>query len=359
MGDLGLVRAADGRDVPDPLQGLGARLAQNQANRASQEAGLAAERDARRTALHDLQRNLQDHTPLAWIELVPTGTGGSPRRWDLTAGIPAAGWEGEPGAPFSPERGFGFERDLRTALGGTGTRPEDTWCLIGEPATWTALVPDGVYTLRVGVGADADWDGAVIRATSAGRLIPVFCQNRLAADEHATAEVEVTVTEGRLKLVLGGEPGKHLYASVVGTFIASPRSARGLKIDSPTRTLGFIAEPAAVRINARVPADRAVAGPARQPTRCGKPRLAAPGCDPSCPGHPAWPGEPRAWARLPRSGPSRLASVSGRSAGMRTIPGIPRISPSRSVFHGARGCLAPRLKLRSQVAIHLEAAPPG
>jgi hypothetical protein len=356
MGDLGLVRTADGREEQDPLQGLGARLAQNQASRAAQESGLAAERDARRFALHELQRSLHDHTPLAWIELLPAA-GGEPRRWDLTAGVPAAGWQAESGAPFSADRGFGFDRDLRPALAGSGTKPEDTWCLIREPATWSALVPDGTYTLRVGVRADVDWDGAVIRATSANGLVPVFCRNRLAPDEHATASVAVTVAGGRLTLLLGGEPGKHLYAPVNGTFIVSPRSVRGLKIESRTRTLGFVAAPAAVRINARVPADLAplLAVPEAQAVAddpdlrrrfaIRQVRLTPPG-QAACMGEVIEVGTKPAGIRL------------GQFGWNEDNPGDPQDLTHREAYIAVPAAAAQRIKLRSQVAIQLEALPP-
>ena len=351
MGSLGLVRDAGGERA-DPAQGLPARLAQNGSKRIAQEAALAGERDARRTAWQETVRELHDHCPLGAIELVPAA--GEPIRVDLTSGEPASGWKRDDGAPFDAVRGWGWDRDLRGRFAGSGAKPEDTWCLVRGAAVWSATLPDGAWTLRLTLGSDAEWGGVVVRVDGGEGAKSAYVSNQLAANQHPVAEVPVTVHGGRLRLLIGGEPGRHLYAPVAGTFLLHPRTERGRKVDWRGRPLCYIVEPAAVRISARAPADVAALltvvktadGDLRTRSATTTVEVVPPG-QASCIG--------------------TVASVGTKPAGTRTgpggwneeEPGAPQDLTHREVFVGLPPADAARAGLRSRVAVRVAAVPPA
>lgn len=276
LGVLGLVRAVDGSEKEAVEQGVAARIAQNYLARGNQEVSLAAERDARRTAWHETERDLHDHCPIASLELTPVDSQAEPLRWDFapTGTGCAPGWQLADGSQFSATRGWGWDRDLHARMrllapapapapvpapASEQTTPEvvpperpDSWCLVREPAVWTVVVPDGTWTLRLRLGADQEWDGALIHADGGDGRKLIFVANRIEAGAFPTAEVPVTVRGGTLRLLLGFEPGKHVFATTAGIMTLHPRTERGRKSEWVTRPLAFIVEPSAVRINARV-----------------------------------------------------------------------------------------------------------
>lgn len=290
LGVLGLVRTADGRESEDVEQGLAARISQNHATRANQENSLAAERDARRTAWHETERDLHDHCPLATLELIPVNSASVPLRWEFApAGSTCAtGSQLDDGSQFSATRGWGWDRDVSERMrlapaavippvsevprnpdpaNGSGKNPAvsatpavaaperpDSWCLVREPAVWTATLPDGQWTLRVRLGADQEWDGALIHADGGDGRKLVYVANRIEAGAFPAVEVPVTVHGGQLRLLIGYERGKHVFATAAGIMTLHPRTERGRKSEWVTRPLAYIVEPTAVRINARIPA---------------------------------------------------------------------------------------------------------
>jgi multidrug efflux pump subunit AcrA (membrane-fusion protein) len=357
MGTLGLSRTADGGETADPAAGLPGRLAQLDNRRQAQEAALAGERDARRTAWHDAVRELHDHCPLDWLTLTPVG--GQARRIDFAPTAPAAGWEWDGGAVFSTERGWGWDRDLRDRMAmadeiGGSISADDTWCLVRERATWSLAAPDGAYHLEIGFGADTDWDGMVVRCDDGRSTRVVFARNRLEAKTHVTATAEVQLSGGRLRLLVGGEPGKHLFAPGTGTFLLNPRTERGRKVDWRGRPLAYLVPPAAVRINARAPAEianllgtrNATADDLRTRSATADVRIALPG-QADCPG--------------------TVLQVGSKPAGIRTgpggwneeEPGSPQDLTHREISIALPPDAAARAGLRSRVTVHCVTNPPA
>ena len=357
MGVLGLVRDATG-EHGDPAAGLPARLAQNELKRTVQEAALAAERDARRKALQETIRDLHDHCPLAALELIPAT--GSPRRIDFTAGPAADGWQRDGGEVFSADRGFGWDRDLSAqcfanGAPGASIAATDSWCLVREAAVWRIQVADGQWTLRVTLGADADWDGAVVRADAGNGPQLVQVSNRIAAKERPVTEIPVTVHGGTLRLLVGGEPGKHLYAPVAGTFLLHPRTERGRKTDGRGRPLAFVAEPAAVRLNARAPADVAALLLVGKPPATGDLRLrSATGTVTILP-----PGQAECVATVTAVGGKPAGNRLGPAGWNEEDPGAPQDLTFREINASFAAADAARLALRSRVVARLEAQPPA
>ncbi len=378
LGQLGVVRAATGSESEDPQQGLAARVAQNQAARASQEANLAAERDARRTTWHEVERDLHDHCPLTTVELVPVAVaaGAKELRWDFApAGTTVAnGWRLDDGTAFTTTRGWGWDRDLgprmrlapapapaQAPAPAAGVTPEavpprpDSWCLVREPAVWTAQVPDGTWTLRLGLGADAEWDGAVVRVD--GGLGPqlAYVANRIDANAFPTVEVPVTVRGGQLRLLVGDQPGKHVYAITAGVLTLHPRTERGRKSDWVTRPLAFIATPAAVRINARAPAAMApllktVDAPAGDDLRS-RSATSAVTIEP--------PGQPAIRGIVTQVGTKPVGIRLGPTGWNEEDQGLPQDLTHREVLITVAPADAQRLVLRSQVVVRVSAIPPA
>lgn len=389
MGQLGLVRAADGSETADPEQGLVARVAENRLTRITQEASLIAERDARRTAWHEVERDLHDHCPLVSIELLPVvsetaGADEAPRRWLCApTGSPVpAGWQVADGSVFAAARGWGWDRDLTTRLvsaapapapisatnPATGSEtPPVAWCLVRESATWTAAVPDGRWTLRLRLGADVDWDGALVTVDSGGASPQVaYVSNRIVAATFPTVEVAVTVHGGLLRLVIGGEPGKHLYATTAGVLTLHRQTQRGGKTEWVTRPLAFIVEPSAVRISGRASAAVApLVKPATEQTAAAtaeKSGATTSGLRARCATSAVTilpPGLPAISGTVTQVGTKPVGIRLGLSGWNEEDQGLPQDLTHREVLMNVTPDAARHLALRSQVGVRVTLEPPG
>ena len=357
MGELGLTRDAAGEHA-DPTAGLPGRLARKESERMMEEAALAAELDARRKALQEAIRDLHDHCPLAALELIPAH--GDPVRIDFTAGQAAHGWLRDGGEIFSSERGYGWDRDLsQQCFTGVGSETQvdasNSWCLVREAAGWRIQVADGSWLLRLTLGADADWDGAVVRADAGDGLRVVHVSNRIAANERPVAELPLQVRGGSVRLLVGGEPGKHLYAPVSGTFLLHPRTVRGRRTDGRGRSLAFVAAPAAVRLNARAPAEVAALLVVGTAPVAGDLRLrSATGTVTVLP-----PGQPGCVATITAVGGKPAGNRLGPAGWNEEDPGAPQDRTFREISASFSATDAARLALRSRVVVRLEAQPPA
>ena len=356
MSVLGLVRDAAG-ERGDPAAGLPAHLAQNELKRSAQETALAAERDARQKALQETTRDLHDHCPVAALELIPAT--GAPLRIDFTPGLAADGWERDGGELFSADRGYGWDRDLSqrcfSGVGpGTPGDASNSWCLVREAAAWRIQVADGQWTLRLTLGADADWDGAVVRVDAGEGPRLVYVSNRIKAKAHPVTEIPLTVHGGRVRVLVGGEPGKHLYAPVSGTFLLHPRTERVRKTDGWGRPLAFVAEPAAVRLNARAPADIAALLLVGKPPAVGDLRQrSATGTVTVLP-----PGQAECVATITAVGSKPAGNRLGPAGWNEEEPGAPQDLIFREIYASFAATDAARVALRSRVMARLEAQPP-
>ena len=278
MGKLGWQRDAQGVDQEDPTRGFPGRLTEIKARRSSQELSLAADRDARTKSAREALRDSHDHTPLSWISLRPVGSPvESATRWEFSPGdVPALpalptftpattlgiGQRVDHGEPFALERGFGWDRDLSLRLrSGAG----HSWILVREQAQWRCVVPDGRYLVTFGLGAESDWDGALIRvsgsdvtkAESSKKWQVGFVSNRIAGGSWPTADIEVTVSGGSLLVMVGDDVPKTLRVTTAGILLLHQSTRRGKKTEWLQRPVAYIAEPSALRINGRIPQELA------------------------------------------------------------------------------------------------------
>jgi multidrug efflux pump subunit AcrA (membrane-fusion protein) len=269
MGQLGWQRQADGTDHADPRLGFAGRMKENQARRSAQEASLAAVRDLRTKAAHEALRDSHDHTPWSWLAIRPLGSDpATARRWNFApaatvpaatvpaATVPAATGSAtvqvDHGEVYTSARGWGWDRDLS---GDLVQGVERSWVLVREQATWRCRLPDGPYVVTFGMGADSDWDGALLRYSGAGAAAPAslgFVSNRIAGGTWPSVEKEVLVRGGELTVIVGDTPAKTLRATTTGLLLLHPRSARGRKTEWVQRPVAFIAEPTALRVNGRI-----------------------------------------------------------------------------------------------------------
>ena len=362
MGTLGLSRLGDGSEHVDPAAGLPGHLAQLETRRLAQEAALAGERDARRDAWRDAVRELHDHCPLAWLTLTPAN--GTAIRIDFAPDHAADGWSLDSGAAFTAARGWGWDRDLSDrvaaaqsdtpATGTTPATPDDSWCLVREAATWSIALADGSYRLEVGLGADADWDGAVVRADGGGGPQTVLARNRIEARNHQNGNLTVAVTGGSLRLLVGGPPGKHLLATSDGTFLLHPRTERGKKVDWRGRPIAYLVPPAAVRVNARAPAQvAALLGTRAANSDDLRSRCATSDVTIELPGQATCPGT------VQQVGSKPAGIRVGSGAWNEEEPGSPQDLTHREVSLALPADAAARAGLRSRVTVHCSAQPPN
>ena len=268
MGRLGWQRDAHGVDQEDPTRGFPGRLTEIKARRSAQEQSLAADRDTRTKAAREALRDSHDHTPLSWISLRPVGSPvESATRWNFSpsnvpATAPGTGQHLDHGEPFAGARGFGWDRDLSVCLGnGAG----HSWILIRKKAVWRCVVPDGRYVVTFGLGAESDWDGALIRvagsdvtdAPSVTGWQVGFVSNRVAGGSWPTAETEVTVSGGSLFVVVGDDVPKSLRVTTAGILLLHQSTRRGKKTERLQRPMAYVAEPSSLLINGRIPQELA------------------------------------------------------------------------------------------------------
>ena len=272
MGRLGWQRDAHGVDQQDPTRGFSGRLTEIKGRRSAQEQSLAADRDARTKAAREALRDSHDHTPLSWISLRPVGSAvESATRWDFSvsnanppaaATTPGSGQRLDHGEQFAGARGYGWDRDLSPRLrSGAG----HSWILIREQAVWRCVMPDGRYLVTFGLGAESDWDGALIRvsgsdvteAQAAKGWQVGYVSNRIAGGSWPTAEIEVTVSGGSLFVVVGDDVSKTLRVTTAGILLLHQSTRRGKKTERLQRPVAYIAEPSALRINGRIPQELA------------------------------------------------------------------------------------------------------
>ena len=273
MGQLGLQRGSDGRDLADPTRGFPGRLSENNARRTAQELSLAADRDVRTKAAREAIRDSHDHTPWSWLALRPAGTAlESATRWDFapsttTQAVQSPNQRFDHGELFDAARGWGWDRPLSDRLRSTASHG---WILIREQAIWRCLVPDGHYLVTLGLGADTDWDGAFIRLSGgevagnevtgdekATGLRVGFVSNRVTGGSWPTTDIEVTVTGGALTVVVGDDVPKTLRVTTTGILLLHQSTRRGKKTEWLQRPVAYVAEPSALRINGRIPQELA------------------------------------------------------------------------------------------------------
>lgn len=278
---------ADG--VESPVLGIGARIA---AAKAQIDADLAARRtDLERfdVDLKQSERDVRDHTPLVWISVAAVGAD-KPLRFRFAPPGKAVpeGWKADHGAVFAEDHGWDrrLEADeliwrepaapapatdgapprtgggkppgggggRRKGGGGAGAGGAFTGglALISRPAHWALTVPDGSYTVTVGLGDDREWDGARLRIEGEDLGLPARC-----APGVAESKVQVQVRDGRLDVEIGDEESKAVRAPAAGVVVLQPHATPGFRVQDPSWTLAYLAAADAFLVDALVLQDLA------------------------------------------------------------------------------------------------------
>ena len=212
---------------------------------------------ARRASLQEGTRNTADSVPLAWLTATPAA-GGEARRLDVigsAGGTPAPGWQAERGEAWDPRRGYGWQAPPSdAALPSEGTPAADpaaTVRVLDAPAVFWWQLPPGTWRIEVGLGDRDEWNGAVVAVDGVGII---HASNRIKADAPVTATATVTVAGAPVVLRFGDEPGRGLRAPSNGLLLHAHGLRRGGKAGWARRPIAWIADPAAVRVEARVAA---------------------------------------------------------------------------------------------------------
>ena len=246
---LGL--GADGSE--DPKRGIGGRLAAATSRSTGQRKNGAGERDARIRELHEAQRDERDRTPVSWIEVVRDGA--PVLRCDMVAPEQeaASGWQMDRGALLAPGLSFGWDAVQVPVPGPKDGEPAAPGTIVVDGrARWSALLPDGPCTVRIGCGDAVDWSGALVRFPDGS----AWTRNRLAAGIQI-CERSLTISGGRLDLDFGDGRPKALRAEVPAMVLLVPNMPVGNRVDNKTRPIVWTVDPGRMRLNVRLPQDLA------------------------------------------------------------------------------------------------------
>lgn len=233
--------------TPDPAAGIRGRIAAQQTSQQRERRQAKDKHDEAERELHLHERDGWDHTPVQSLVL----SGASQRKiFFAPAELPNPAMAERVGdEPFTLARGWGWSVGKPLII----TRPgRPGLALVRGQAVWSALVPDGLYTITVTVGDAVDWDGAMIQLVGGGAPQGCFAARRLEPRQTVTASGSITVRGGRLDVVFGGLEAKALRAPVAG--IAMPREwiIPGWKPGWMQDPAAFVVGPEAVRLRARV-----------------------------------------------------------------------------------------------------------
>jgi len=236
--------------TPNPAAGILGRIAAQEASQKREKRQANDRRDESQRDLHTQERDGWDHTPVQSI--VVSGPAAvrvafAPPEVDVPAEHQRAGAE-----PFAAERGWGWTSGKAVVLARTGRQPGPTLALVRGEATWSAVVPNGTYTVTVTLGDTVDWDGAVLRLAGGGEPLGIFAARRLDPRKVVTVTGTIDVTSGRLDVICGDGAGKALRAPVAG--MAMPRDfiKPGWKPGWLQDPSAFVIGPEALRVRSRV-----------------------------------------------------------------------------------------------------------
>ncbi|HYE05497.1 MAG TPA: HlyD family efflux transporter periplasmic adaptor subunit [Planctomycetota bacterium] len=308
--DLGV--DAQGRALPG--EGIGASIETMTAQHRSQREADALELDKTQRAAHDAERDAWDHTVIAWLEIVPVapaqadapkpeersakpedrgakpeargprpegggrrggrgegrGGRGGPEAAAPTAspdalmsidvvagGEPAAGFAAA--APWDEARGWGWVDEPPPVRATPGAGANAGAAIARSPAIWGARVADGRWRVRVGFGADRDWDGALARVATGGDAAPrtFFVSRRVAGGSFPVGEAELDVVGGTLEIRFGDVPGKRLRAPHDGIALRNAWHGPGFKTRWPAEQIVHVADPTKLMVRGRVHQDLA------------------------------------------------------------------------------------------------------
>jgi hypothetical protein len=272
----GELRAADPQnDSAGPKRGIARQLEALTRKIESERAKNTAALKRARKELHEAVRDAYDRTPLSFIEIFNAEADTPLRRicFGTPGSTPPDEYQLDDGAPFDEQRGYGWDRDMKTA-----TRQRDQGeplqtgvILIRQQATWSCQLPDGEYRLKVGVGDSVDWHGPLIRHN--GRVL--FGADKIASWE--TFEQTVTVSNGKLALVFADGLDKVLRATEEGVAGPQPWLRVGRKIGWMHWPIAYFSDPGKFRVQALVRQDMvsllkvapATEAPASEPASAG------------------------------------------------------------------------------------------
>ena len=166
--------------------------------------------DRARKDAHKQLRDAYDHTPITFIE-VNNNESLEPIRqicFGPTGSNIPEGFVLDDGAVYDPQRGYGWDRDVRNAthLRNHGNLLEAGVVAVRRPATWRCAIPNGTYQLRIGVGDAVDWHGPVIYH----RQRALFASRHL--EERQVVETTIEVHSGEITLRCSDEYDKALRA---------------------------------------------------------------------------------------------------------------------------------------------------
>jgi len=203
----------DASNTPDQEKhGIEKRIEALQRQIESQQNQNQAELDRARNDVREVLRDSFDHTPIHFIEIFNADSGNEVLRVDFgpaggdPARQPPEGFVIDDGSPFSLDRGFGWDRDLRgqVFLRDEGEPLQRGVVLVKERSDWQCLVDPGEYRLRIGVGDEKDWHSPLIR--HAGRAL----LSKRIIDSREIIEETVRVDGDRLVLTIADDLEKVL-----------------------------------------------------------------------------------------------------------------------------------------------------
>ncbi|MEK7415521.1 MAG: hypothetical protein AAB263_19630, partial [Planctomycetota bacterium] len=274
----------------DPRKGIGERIT---ALNSQIEADLNTVRgnvDKLAAELHESIRDLRDHTPMVSVDITTLPSKQVVARYLFApSGHNVAGSTAvDRGLPFTAVRGYGWSRPcsvdelvwrdkveskpLPAGMGTTGSKDGGKGrtrkkvdggrggqsgyvggvALIAEPATWSCSLPSGRYAVKVGLGDNCDWDGAVVRIEGKPLSVPVRIPVGI-----TEADTEVDVTDGRLDIAIGDAEMKTIRAPVAGAVVAQGTVKAGFRVTDQGQSLAFLAGPESLVVDVLVAQDLA------------------------------------------------------------------------------------------------------
>lgn len=249
--------------------GIGARLTAAQAQLVADAAARRADLDRAEAELRQYERESSDHTPLAWIEIRPEG-GETPLqrvRFAPADQPEEPGWTIDHGEAFAATSGHGWDRALIaselpwraapataaaatpvTKAAGAATRRADkrggakkgpAWvggvALPTGQSTWSMLLPNGRYQVKVGLGDNREWDGPALRAEGVAFALPPRLPTGI-----LESTLTVAVDDGRLDVQVGDGLVKAVRAEAAGIVVHQPGIKPGFRVEDPSRPLAHL-----------------------------------------------------------------------------------------------------------------------
>jgi hypothetical protein len=211
---LKLGRSGESEDGAPAKRGIEKRIEALERQIESKRNQNQAELDRARNDAREALRDSFDHTPLNFIEILEMDSSNAIRRvaFGPTGEEPLRelpdGFELDDGSLFQPDRGYGWDRDLRdrVELRDEGDPLQRGVVLVKGRATWRCRVEPGAYRLRIGVGDKGDWHGPLI---GHGERVLL---SKIKIDSWEVIEDSVRVDGDELVLTIGDEWGKAMRA---------------------------------------------------------------------------------------------------------------------------------------------------